>query len=227
MIEHPGWKRMSFKGNKVWVSVDDKDRPILTKGKALIKYNLEQNYEYFIQPAGLKPDSPENLIKKSKQGKSRHNSSTDINRDTPVSQKNISHHEEGVIHVFTDGASSGNPGPSGIGVFFRYGTHEREISRYIGEATNNIAELEAIHVALKEITKPELPVRIYTDSSYASGLLVKNHKAQKNKELVESIRLLMKRFKNLSIIKVEGHKGVEGNERADKLATSAVSKRNK
>ncbi|MFZ3045074.1 MAG: RNase H family protein, partial [Desulfatirhabdiaceae bacterium] len=33
---------------------------------------------------------------------------------------------------------------------------------------------------------------------------------------------LMKRFKNLTLIKVKGHSGIEGNERADKLATSAI-----
>jgi ribonuclease HI len=42
-----------------------------------------------------------------------------------------------VVHVYTDGASSGNPGPSGIGVLLRYGGHEKEVSTYIGIATNN------------------------------------------------------------------------------------------
>ena len=44
------------------------------------------------------------------------------------------------ITIFTDGASSGNPGPSGIGVFMSHGEHKKEISESIGIATNNIAE---------------------------------------------------------------------------------------
>ncbi len=218
----PNWKRMSFKGNKVWVAVDDGGELAVENGKVLIKYNIDQDYEYKVHPDSLKPDDPENLVPK---GKKNHKKETSSSTMTVVEQsREESHHEEGVIHAFTDGASSGNPGPSGIGVLLRYGSHEREISRYIGQGTNNIAELEAIRVALSEIKKPDMPVRIYSDSNYALGLLAKNHKAQKNQELVESIRELMKRFSNLRFIKVEGHSGVEGNEIADKLATSAVKK---
>jgi len=218
----PNWKRMSFKGNKVWVAVDAGGELAVENGKVLIKYNIDQDYEYRVHPATLKPDDPENLVPK---GKKNHKKETSSSTMTVVEQsREESHHEEGVIHAFTDGASSGNPGPSGIGVLLRYGNNEREISRYIGQGTNNIAELEAIRVALSEIKKPELPVRIYSDSNYALGLLARNHKAQKNQELVESIRELMKRFSNLRFIKVEGHAGVEGNERADQLATSAVKK---
>ncbi|MBU4419678.1 MAG: ribonuclease HI, partial [Proteobacteria bacterium] len=42
-----------------------------------------------------------------------------------------------MICIYTDGASSGNPGPSGIGILLLYGDHEKEISKYIGPATNN------------------------------------------------------------------------------------------
>lgn len=218
----PNWKRMSFKGNKVWVAVDDGGELAVENGKVLIKYNINQDYEYKVHPDSLKPADPENLVPK---GKKNHKKETSSSTMTVVEQsREESHHEEGVIHAFTDGASSGNPGPSGIGVLLRFGNHEREISRYIGQGTNNIAELEAIRVALSEIKKPDMPVRIYSDSNYALGLLARNHKAQKNQELVESIRELMKRFSNLRFIKVEGHAGVEGNERADQLATSAVKK---
>lgn len=128
----------------------------------------------------------------------------------------------GSIEIYTDGASSGNPGPSGIGAVLRYGAHEREISRYIGEATNNIAELEAIRVALGAVKNRDLPVRLYTDSKYAHGVLTQGWKAKKNRRLIESIRDLMARFRDIRLMKIPGHAGLEGNERADRLAVRAI-----
>jgi ribonuclease HI len=132
-----------------------------------------------------------------------------------------------VVHVYTDGASSGNPGPSGIGVLLRYGSHEKEISTYIGIATNNIAELEAIRVGLSFIRNPTLPVRVYTDSSYALGLLAKGWKARKNQELVANIRKMVSEFKDILFVKIKGHSDDAGNERVDGLATDAIARENK
>lgn len=216
--EHSNWTRMSFKGNKVWVAAGDDQKPIVEKGKALIKYNLKQDHEYWVRAENLKSDAPENLVKKG-EGK-RKTKPAAGKSDTP---KQVSHDEPGVIHAFTDGASSGNPGPSGIGIVLRYGQHEKKISRFIGQGTNNIAELEAIRVALNAIKNPQLPIRIYTDSSYALGLLAKGWKPKKNQELVETIKTEMKRFRDLTFVKVQGHAGIEGNEHADKLATSAIA----
>ena len=47
------WKRMRFKGNKVWMAVDSEDRPLLEKGKALIKYQLDQPHEYRVHPKNI------------------------------------------------------------------------------------------------------------------------------------------------------------------------------
>ena len=105
-----------------------------------------------------------------------------------------------------------------------YGKHEKEISKYIGIATNNIAELEAIRTGLLEIKNTDLPVRLFTDSSYAYGVLVQGWKAKKNQEIIGSIINIISKFNDLKIIKVKGHGGIEGNERADFLATSAIKK---
>jgi ribonuclease HI len=126
------------------------------------------------------------------------------------------------ICIFTDGASSGNPGPAGIGAVLKFGKHEREISKYIGVATNNIAELEAIRTALLELKTTEIPVRLFTDSSYALGVLVLGWKARKNVDLVKSTQETIKRFNDLQIIKIKGHAGHKENERADFLATQAI-----
>jgi ribonuclease HI len=57
------------------------------------------------------------------------------------------------VVVYIDGASRGNPGPSGIGIaVFPYDDQTKsiaEISRYIGITTNNVAEYEALIHALK------------------------------------------------------------------------------
>ena len=57
------------------------------------------------------------------------------------------------IIVYTDGASRGNPGPASIGVAI-YGTKGKilkEYSKAIGEATNNVAEYQAVIFGLKKI----------------------------------------------------------------------------
>jgi ribonuclease HI len=51
-----------------------------------------------------------------------------------------------------DGGSRGNPGPAGIGVVLRAadGTALLTLGRYIGHATNNVAEYEALILGLKK-----------------------------------------------------------------------------
>ena len=204
--DKPEWKRMRFKKNKIWLAVDRFGKPIEENGKVLIKYQLNQTHEYWVRKSNIKPlDSDPALTQ-------------EIPNNTTVSQ--TGNKEE--ILIFTDGASSGNPGPAGIGVAMRFGKHEKEISEYIGLATNNIAELKAIEAGLLALKKTDLPVRIYTDSKYAYGVLTLGWKAKANSELVQSIKKTMKKFKNLKIVKVKGHAGDEGNERADFLATSAI-----
>ena len=43
------WKRMSFKGNKVWVAFTSDGIILENNNKVLIKYNLNQDYEYWIK----------------------------------------------------------------------------------------------------------------------------------------------------------------------------------
>jgi len=54
------------------------------------------------------------------------------------------------ILAFTDGASRGNPGESGIGIHItdEQGTTLVSVGKYIGQATNNVAEYRALLVCL-------------------------------------------------------------------------------
>jgi len=202
----PEWKRMRFKKNKVWLSVDSTGNPVEQNGRVLIKYQLDQPHEYWVRTNNIRPIDADTM-------------------ETGMPEKITGVDQAGSrkeVYVFTDGASSGNPGPSGIGVVLRFGKREKEISEYIGMATNNVAELKAIQAGLSALKNRSLPVRIFTDSNYAYGILVLGWKAKANNEIVESIKKTMKKFKNLKIVKVRAHAGDEGNERADFLATSAI-----
>jgi ribonuclease HI len=132
---------------------------------------------------------------------------------------------ENAIHVWTDGACSGNPGPCGIGVVVIDGAEQKEISEYLGEGTNNIAELTAILRGLETVADRKRPVVVYSDSAYSIGLLTQAWKAKANKELVEELRGLTRQFGDLRFVKVAAHSGIPLNERVDQLATGAVSRR--
>ncbi len=215
------WKRMIFKGNKVWQAFSSDEKPVIKNGKVLIKYNTKQDYEYWVNEnkvqtiASKKSDTPED----SKKAKDRNSFVKKKSDKDFTEEENM---PTDAVCIYTDGASSGNPGPSGIGVFFRFGEHEKELSRYIGIATNNIAELEAIQAALMELKTTRKPVRIFTDSSYSYGVLSLNWKPRKNIELINSIKMKMRSFDDIKLIKIKGHSGYKENERADYLASMAV-----
>lgn len=208
------WKRMRFKQNKVWVAVDENDMPNLENGKALIKYRLDQEYSYRVHSKNILQDSIEGNIESCRPKEVNFNSPSDAETNS----------NQAVVTIYTDGASSGNPGPSGIGIVMEYKGQKKEFSHYIGISTNNIAELEAIRTALTMIRKSHIPIRLYTDSAYAVGLLQKGWKPKKNQELVKEILQIIQRFQDIRLIKVSGHSGLSGNELADRLATTAIRK---
>ena len=220
MPKQPGWLRMQFKNNKVWVAVGKDSRPKIQDGKMLIKYQLDQDHEYLVNPSNVRPLDNGRISVESPDERPAQESLTDR------AGRSASETDTGrAVRIYTDGASSGNPGPSGIGVVLEYGDRSKEISKYIGAATNNIAELEAIRAGLLELKVKSLPVRIYTDSSYAYGVLALDWKPKKNREVIAGIRRLMREFSDVKLIKVKGHAGHRQNERADDLARSAIGGR--
>lgn len=129
------------------------------------------------------------------------------------------------IQVWTDGACSGNPGPAGLGVVILDGKHRTELSEYLGEGTNNIAELMAILRGLETLKDKSRPVVVYSDSSYSIDILTKAWKAKKNVELIDELRAICRTFADLRFVKVAGHAGVPLNERCDQLAREAIMRR--
>jgi ribonuclease HI len=130
---------------------------------------------------------------------------------------------ENALVAYTDGACSGNSGPVGVGVVLIDGKERRELSEYLGTATNNIAELTAIELAVRAAPAGR-PIRVHTDSQYAIGVLTKGWKAKANQELIAGLRALLK-GREVEIVYVPGHAGVLLNERADVLAVQAVQQR--
>jgi ribonuclease HI len=134
-----------------------------------------------------------------------------------------------MIEIFTDGASSGNPGPGGYGAILRSGAHYKELSEGYRKTTNNRMELLAVIKALEALRNPGQQVMIYSDSKYVidaiekrwvNGWLAKGFKDKKNKDLW--LRYLdLAKLHQIRFTWVRGHNGHPENERCDVLAVAA------
>jgi ribonuclease HI len=127
--------------------------------------------------------------------------------------------------AYTDGACSGNPGPAGCGVVL-VGPDGKmhEGLEYLGQATNNVAELTGILRAVEWVPADALSIVVHTDSQYAIGVLQKGWRAKANQDLVERTKRAVE-SRRARLVYVPGHQGVKLNERADQLAREAVQAR--
>ena len=133
------------------------------------------------------------------------------------------------IYLYTDGASSGNPGPGGYGIVLKCAGIEKELSGGFSCTTNNRMELLAVIVGLRAIRWDHADVVVTSDSSYVvkainEGWLAnwqrKQFRKVKNPDLwMELIPLLQKH--NVRFQWVHGHAGHPENERCDALAVNA------
>jgi ribonuclease HI len=125
------------------------------------------------------------------------------------------------VIIYSDGASKGNPGASGIGVVLsdQEGKMLAEISEFVGVTTNNVAEYKALIRGLEEAIKLEADeVEISTDSELLARQIsgVYKVKAPHLKELHALVISLLRTFRKVSI----SHVMREHNRLADKLAKS-------
>jgi ribonuclease HI len=130
------------------------------------------------------------------------------------------------IHLWSDGACSGNPGPAGAGTVLLWGDRRREMSTWLGTGTNNVAELTAVLQGLEALRDPvRRKLVVHTDSQYVIGVLVRGWKARANQELIAQMREHLTRLPQVVWHWVRGHEGIELNERCDALAREAIERR--
>lgn len=214
------WKQFQFKDQTVFVRVLATGKPIVHRGRVEMRYRLGATKSYRAAPDNLIETDGEILPDEEFGGAPVPAVASQAVREDPIKPAGPT-----TIVIHTDGACSGNPGPAGIGVFFERPDGEiLEHSEFIGEGTNNIAELTAILRAL-EMLRPEeqaAHVLLYTDSAWSLGVLVGGWKAKANLELITAIKERMLTTPDVELLKVRGHAGHSGNEEADALATMAV-----
>jgi ribonuclease HI len=148
-------------------------------------------------------------------------------------------HDKNRVTIYTDGGSSGNPGPGGYGAVQVYNGKIKEITGGFRRTTNNRMELMGVIVALRELEYRELPVTVYTDSSYVVNGITKGWakkwrrnnwiKSDKqpavNPDLWGELLDLAEEL-DVTFVWVKGHAGNALNERCDELAVcSARQKR--
>ena len=138
-----------------------------------------------------------------------------------------------IVHLYTDGACLGNPGPGGWAALLRYNHHEKELVGAASLTTNNRMELRAAIEGLKALKKP-CQVHIYTDSEYLkkgitqwihnwqrNGWRTAQKKPVKNQDLWQELLQAMQPH-DVHWEWVKGHAGHRENERVDRLATEAA-----
>lgn len=234
------WKPARFKGKKVWAAVNEAGEMEASNGLVPIRYSTNEGATVYRAsshnvelddgdatelPTGTQSTS--DVRSKSSRFGSSHTRSTSQKK---AAQEDVRQFLDGLntetIRCFTDGSCQGNPGPSGTGVFIQMGDEEIRHHRYLGEGTNNIAELSAVYDALVILEErgvaSDASIIICTDSRYVEGILSKNWKAKANQQLITELRAKMRAFSNARIRWVAGHADIPENEEADRLANQAL-----
>jgi len=129
----------------------------------------------------------------------------------------------GRARLAIDGAARGNPGPAGIGVVIcdESGKVLKEISRYIGEGTNNFAEYTALIHGLSEALEMGFSHVVVNTDSELLARQIRGEYRVKSKAIVplfDAALDLLGKFKFVSV----NHVPREKNKQANKLAGKAV-----
>lgn len=131
----------------------------------------------------------------------------------------------GTWRLHTDGAARGNPGPAGIGIVLVRpdGEVADELARFIGHATNNVAEYTALITGLERALQfGVFDLDVYSDSELLVRQLNGEYRVKNAglKPLYERVRQLAGQFRRVRYF----HVPREQNRRADELANEGIDR---
>jgi ribonuclease HI len=130
------------------------------------------------------------------------------------------------LRIHIDGASRGNPGEAGFGVFVEAsgGAAPAELYGYLGRATNNVAEYQALIHALRwALARGARRVRIFSDSELVVRQISGEYRV-KHADMLPLHReatALLRRFEDAAV----SHVRREANREADRLANRALDEK--
>jgi ribonuclease HI len=134
------------------------------------------------------------------------------------------------IHLYTDGACSGNPGRGGFGLILEWNGHVKEYSEGFRLTTNNRMELLSVITGLEMIRTPGSEITVWSDSKYVVDAVEKKwvfnwekkgFSGKKNPDLwIRFLRIF--RQHKVRFRWIRGHNEHPQNERCDALAVAAA-----
>jgi ribonuclease HI len=129
------------------------------------------------------------------------------------------------VSLYSDGAARGNPGPAGAGAVLldEEGEPIAELSRFLGNATNNQAEYRALICGLEVAQKLGMThIQIFLDSELVVRQLNGQYKVrhQRLQPLYREAMSRLKHFDDYAIV----HVGRMYNQQADRLANEAINR---
>ncbi|WP_342512172.1 ribonuclease HI family protein [Sporosarcina sp. FSL K6-1522] len=129
-----------------------------------------------------------------------------------------------MLEVYVDGASAGNPGKSGIGVFLKGEGHHIKISERIAPTDNHTAEFQALLRGLEEAQKLTTGIVSARSDSQIVVMAVEKEfvKKETHKPYLANILAIAKTFDFFFIKWIPD----VDNRAADALAREAIHKKN-
>ena len=128
------------------------------------------------------------------------------------------------LFIYIDGASRGNPGPAGVGVII-YDEKKKlvdELCEYIGKTTNNVAEYQALLIALERARSLGTETLIiYSDCELLVRQMAGEYRVKDKtlKNLYQMARGNLKNFRKVDIRYIARGR----NKRADRLANKGIN----